>query len=142
MSGYDFSGLWYTIWTDAAVTFILGLIVLIGCIVGALPSKKWLLVAIVGMIIGFGYSAEYIIYINNPQIEMGEGILIAEHRRDLMAPFTWEYTFEDSDGQRTSGYLDSFTRKKMLPERFIKGEKYRIYYEDQSNIIVKIEKLE
>ena len=52
-----------------------------------------------------------------------------------------EHHFFSKDGEKGSkGFtLDIISKKKIYPSEFKKGKVYRIYYEERTNIIVKVE---
>ena len=141
MSGYDFSGIWWHVWSAVVIALrAIGVVLL--CRLNGLMKGWEVIVTAVFAIILIGFACEDVRHIRNPEIEMVEGVLVKEYSRRRRGPFTWEYIVEDSIGRKTSCFLDSFTCKKMLPEGFFKGDRYRVYYEDNTDIIVKIEFLE
>ena len=147
MVEYDFSGLWYHVKCDL---FFVGLLILFEIVGLLLPhlnislSKKVWEKIVIAILCTIQICSVYELttYIRNPDVKVCEGVLARENRRHSYSMFTWDYKFEDADGNTTYALLDSFTRKKMLPEGFVEGEEYRVYYEDNTDIIVKIEKLE
>ena len=74
----------------------------------------------------------------NPQIKYFEGSYDGlNHYRTYGET---EYSFKDNEGI-TEFILDSHSKKKIYPDDFEEGVKYRIFYEDRTSIIVKVEKL-
>ena len=58
-------------------------------------------------------------------------------------PVTLSYVFDTGEGKKRAFHLDTFSKKKIFPEdELVYGDEYLIYYEDQTNIIVRIEPIE
>lgn len=55
-------------------------------------------------------------------------------------PFTISYTFDTGEEKKREFHLDIFSEKKIFPEdELVYGNEYLIYYEEKTNIIVRIE---
>lgn len=85
----------------------------------------------------------YLSFLHNPEICVAEGILVDSYRdSNHKGLFTTCYVLDVDDAELNKGfYMDVFSKKKIHPEEFVKGEEYRFYYEKGTDIIVKIEKL-
>ena len=145
MESYDFSGLWYHVWT-------IGVIIFVGGIASLLLSRFWvpgklikkqLITAIILILFSVGYSMYFVHKTYEPKIEICEGTLVREKRYHRNAPLSWGYTFQDESGKKTWCCIDSISRRTSVwPEGFEMGESYRVYYEADTDIIVKVEKIE
>ena len=96
-----------------------------------------------------GFSTIYIIchlvILANPEVASCSGLFVESVRRPRSAPpfpLTWEYTFDTGEPLKKYFELDSISKKKIFPEEGLElGEKYQIYYEKHTKIIVKIDHL-
>lgn len=79
--------------------------------------------------------------INYPSISVHEGFFI-EERSEFHSFFGMEYVFSNEDGLKPIFYLDIFSKKEIYPKEFVKDEMYRIFYEEKTEIIVWVEKIE
>ena len=73
------------------------------------------------------------------------GEFIETHRNSRVAPplpFTDEYVFWDGEGKRQVFYLDIFSKKEIFPYEFVSDQKYTIYFDEFTNVIVNIETVE
>lgn len=87
------------------------------------------------------FGSRMYIYIN-PQITYHEGYYIDEYRYHGYPPLTFYYIFTDTKDSNAFFYLDVFTRKEIFNEDFSTDTKYRIYYENTTDTIVKVEVVE
>lgn len=90
-------------------------------------------------------SAIYLVRIVNPSVSTYTGQFVETHRNSRVAPplpVTYEYIFWNGEGQKKAVYLDAFSKKKVYPCEFVKGQSYEVYFDDFSNVIVKIVTLE
>ena len=55
--------------------------------------------------------------------------------------FNIKFTFDGGENLNPSFELDAFSKKKIYSEDFEKESKYKIFYEKDTNIIVKVEKI-
>ncbi|WP_418463359.1 hypothetical protein [Frisingicoccus sp.] len=108
-------------------------------------SKNEIRVLIVGGILLIVFSAKQFIFyrqvLQNPEICFFEGQYKEEHRSHDVV-WAMDYGFVRDNGDRKWVHLDYKTKKNIFPEDFEKGPQYRIYYEKETNIIVKVEELE
>ena len=145
MGNYDFSGFWWHIWT-------IGVIIFVGGIASLLLSRFWdsqkivkkeLITAIILILVSVGYSMYFVYKTYEPKIEVCEGTLVREKSYHRSAPLSSGYTFKDESGKKTWCRIDAISRRTSVwPEGFKMGEKYRVYYETDTDIIVKVEKIE
>ena len=110
-------------------------------------KKKWIGACIFDLVltlIMLGFTIRTTVAVYDPEVLYHEGYFLEEHAtvHNGPLPFTWRYTFSNDSGKRPIFYLDTFSRKEIVPDGFKQGEKYRICYDDYSNIILKVEKLE
>lgn len=140
---YNFRGIYYQMTSD-------GLICLLDGILFLLLSKCWnpqkrdlkkMIGGIVCMIFFIVSLAYYSNIVKNPVILTHEGYFSREYRRNV-GLFRMSYYFTNGDGVKPGFFLDVFSKKEIYPEDFNSEQKYRIYYEDETNIIVCVEKIE
>lgn len=55
-------------------------------------------------------------------------------------PFTDEYVFYNGEGKKQEYYLDVFSKKEIFPEGFELNQEYTIYFDEFTDVIVKVEK--
>lgn len=104
-------------------------------------DKKTLILGIVCFIISISSSGYYFYKIQNPEISVYEGVFIEEHRKGRnINLFNIKFTFDGGENPNPSFELDAFSKKKIYNEDFEKTSKHKIFYEDDTNIIVKVEK--
>lgn len=102
-------------------------------------KKLTIIVEIICVLFSFAYISYHSYKYFNPTIKIYEGEFFDGHRgrRGL----TYDYSFSNGAGRRPVFYLDSLSKKSVYPEEFSKGKKYRIYYEEDLKIIVRVEEL-
>ena len=144
---YNFQGIWYRIVACGCVLLILGLWALAA-------SKFWNHQHMdkksfsTGCFVT-GVSIFYIIYhiiaLASPEVLVCTGSLVESRRASRSAPplpLTWEYVFDTGEPLKKCFELDSISKKQIFPEEGLElGEKYQIYYEKHTKIIVKIDHL-
>lgn len=80
----------------------------------------------------FGYNAA------NPDVSVYEGYFSREYTRGGF--MIKAYVFTNGEGKTNpTFYLDRFSKKEMYPDEFAEGVRYRIYYEEDANIIMRVE---
>ena len=144
---YDFQGIWYRIIACGCVFLILGIWILLG-------SHFWDSQRIEKKEFGTGclstgfaviYIIGHLIILANPEVLTCKGSLVEVLRSPRSAPpfpMTWEYTFDTGEPLKKCFELDSISKKQIFPEEGLElGEKYQIYYEKHTKIIVKIDHL-
>ena len=143
---YDYSGIVYRIWGIGGVLSAIGVILLILSFLFKVDElqKRSFIVGIVFSLLGLGLAFEYSSILRNPEIQTFEGAFLEEHRNSRVAPplpLTWEYIFKDKDGASETFYLDTFSQKNIFSDSFENNTTYRVYYESEYRIIVKVETL-
>lgn len=137
---YDFSGVYYQMLSDCIVYISAGVVFL-------LMSKFWkktkrnnkmLVLGMVGAALTVVSIAYYSHAINQAKVLMYEGYFSTEHRasKHIMKN---EYVFLNEEGLDAVFYLDVLSKKKIYPKEFSKQTQYRIFYEKETNYIVKVE---
>ena len=80
-----------------------------------------------------------------PSVLTNDGYFVRENRTQVgeVLPFKTKYSFTSttSDEIKTF-YLDTFSKKKICPDGFLENEYYRVYYEKNTKIILKIEEID
>lgn len=136
---YNFDGLWYQLKYAPPVLFFIPFLVWLFISIKK-KNKKNFYISFLALIFFM-----VLIFINlnsilNPNIKVYEGVFVEDYSRGTArhAPFTWEYYFK-GDGGAEFLYLPSGS---ILSFELEKGNKYRVFYEDANDIIVKIELIE
>lgn len=112
-------------------------------------TQKWhKLKMIIGVFaIGFciySTACQYIPACINPKITVidGEYDSSAVLFRGCIISRNYSFYFYDNGGKyRKSFTLDAVNKRDIYPGNFDKGEIYKIYYEERTNIIVKVEEI-
>ena len=89
-------------------------------------------------LLSFGYYSDKI---NNPTILIHEGWFEQEYGSRAIF-LEMNYSFTNGDSPKVAFVLDSISKKQIYPADFKKDIKYRIYYEADTKIIVKVEVIE
>lgn len=140
---YDLSGLYFQM-KSAAIVFGTGSLMFLirsHFWVAEKRNFKELMIGILCSLLFVSFMGYYIYVINDLEISVQEITFVDENRASPYL-FRTEYCFINEKDKKELFYLDSFSKKKICPEDFVKGKKYRIYYEEKRNVIVKAEKLE
>jgi len=145
---YCFSGIWFRI-------VACGAFFLLGGIVFLLLSKFWNASLIIkkhffkGLIItlfAVGYILYHVFLLVSPSISYATGRLVESRRDSRVAPpwpVTWAYVFDTGDDVKQRYYIDSFSKHKIFPTEVLNSNSvYRVYYEERTKIILKIEECE
>lgn len=96
-------------------------------------------------VFGVIYTLWYLILLLNPAISMHRGYFIDEYRDSRVAPplpLTMAYSFSNDYQPRPVFYLDVFSKKKIFNQEFDADKEYIIYYEEHTNIILKVEEVD
>lgn len=144
---YNLSGIEYRIFADGVVVLVFSIVLFV---IGKFWKKEkrdkhCIIAGAVGLIYSIGVICFYTFILYNPTIACYHGEFIRENRNSsesIPLPFTSEYCFLDEENPDPVFFLDSFSKKEIYDEEFIKGEEYRIYYETHRNIIVRVERSE
>lgn len=143
---YNIDGILYRVYATGGICLILGIVCLI-LSKNRKQSKRIkvdFIIAVMMIIFAFAYIGSHIYMSINPSILMNEGYFVEVYRDSTAAPplpFTYKYRFTSSSNKNRVFYLDSFSKKDIYPEDFLEGEKYRIFYEKNTNIILKVEEI-
>ena len=116
-----------------------------GSSIGKEDFRKDVCIAgILCMIGGIVFGIDYASSLLSLEVRSFQGVFFQSYRNSRVAPplpFTWEYGFCSSDGSKILLYLDTFTRKEIIPENFTLNEEYIVYYEEDTKVIVGVEKV-
>lgn len=139
---FNYSGIAYRLWAFCGVFLLLGLLcVLISWHKKPSRSKEGVIVGALMILYALGSVVYYCNYLINPKVESVTAVFIHEERNSRIAPplpFTMEYQF--SSDKLCAFYLDVFAKKDIFPDDFVEGCEYTIYYEENTQIIVKVER--
>lgn len=137
---YNYSGIWYNIITRCGIILILGIICLLIQRPWQSPSPlKNLKYILLCLVVSVSFFLFYVSRIVNTDISMTNGVFEKSNRRN---GFEYRFTFSSLDEKKQNFLLDLFTYKELLPTGFEQGKTYEIYYDEATNIIVKITELE
>lgn len=144
---YNYGGIEYRLWAQCIPILLLGIIGFLLTFIGRKSELKrdFLIAGSLLILAALYFCNKYFSVLQNPDVQIFEGSYY-EGRLDSRAapplPFTWSYRFIDAEGTNGNYYIDIFTKKEIFNEDFIKDDWYRIYYEADTQIIVKIEPIE
>ena len=94
------------------------------------------------IVIAICLSLIYVSKIVFPDVSSYTGEFVYSHRNSRVAPplpFTTKYVFWNGEGKKQPFYLDSFSKKEIFPYEFESGQKYTIYFDEFTNVIVRVE---
>lgn len=143
---YNFSGVVYRLWGVCGIILLLGVV----CILLEKPwakqfsisqCKLGLILIIFAVCLGILYTSRII----SPDISSYTGEFIESYRNSSVAPplpVTFEYVFWNGEGKKKVLYLDAFSEDIIFPFQLEVGNEYVVYYDDFTNIIVKVEIVE
>lgn len=143
---YNFSGILYRIWGVCGIILLLGVV----CILFEKPWSKGfkLKKCILGIVISafaICLGAVYVSRILFPDVSSYTGEFVESYRNSRVAPplpLTSEYIFWNGEGKRQTFYLDAFSKDEIFPLELEVGQKYIIYFDEFTNVIVRIEVIE
>lgn len=140
---YDLSGLYYQMKIDGLVFGLVGVLFLLDSRFWNLEkkNKKDLLIGLVCCTVCVCSLVYHYHVISDLKVSVHEGEFVEEHRESPYL-FRMEYCFSNEGGVKPLFNLDIFSKKKIYPNNFEEDVKYRIYYEEKTNVIVKVEKLQ
>ena len=140
---WNFGGILYRVWAVGGIILLLGAACLLVSKIGREDFNKDCCIAgVFCSAVGIAAIVYFLFCMFFPQVSSIQGTFTQKYRDSRVAPplpFTYEYTFYDDDGFAGAFYLDTFTRKEMIPEDFILNEEYIVYYESRTNVIVGVE---
>ena len=143
---YNFSGVFYRIWGVCGILLLVG----VGCILVERPwakkvtlkdLKAGLLITVFAIGLGLVYTSRILF----PDVLSYTGDFVDTHRNSRVAPplpLTDEYVFWNGEGKKQVFYLDIFSKKEIFPCELEYGQQYTIYYDDFTNVIVRVEPVE
>lgn len=140
---YNFGGIYYQMKSNAVLFVILGVVFLIlsRCWNVDKRNVKEMIIGLACIILAVSSIIYYSIIINNPKILTHEGYYVSEHRVNKHI-LKMEYCFSNGDEIKPVFYLDVLTKKEIYPEEFNSEKMYRIFYEEETDMIVKVEEID
>lgn len=139
---YNFGGIYYEMKSEAIVYMVSGIVFLILSRFWNMDKRniKEAILGCICIVLTICSIIYYVHIINNPIISTHEGYFVSEYRVNKHI-LKKEYCFSNGNERKPVFYLDVLTKKKIYPEDFNSNQKYRIFYEEKSNVIIKIEEL-
>lgn len=143
---YNFSGVLFRIWGVCGVILILG-------VAGILFQKPWantfdikncksgLFMIGLAICLSIIYASRIVF----PNVSSYTGEFVETHRNSRVAPplpVTHEYVFWNGEGKKQVFYLDSFSKKEIFPYEFVNDQNYTIYFDEFTNVIIRVETTE
>ncbi len=144
---YDFSGWIFRLMTEGGKPLIFGIIL----IVLSFFEKSQKLrrttrsAGYLGVAFALICSGYFVYCLANPVIKTHEGYFSSQYRDTSVVRYsgsTYGYAFTNGKDPKPVFYLDRESKKKIYDEEFDTETAYRVYYEDRTNIIVKVEALD
>lgn len=150
-------GIWYRVWGVSGIIIVIAIIILLFSIYDSKKAskkkeqkrktiKKDLILGIVILAIGLTFSSYYVYKAFFPNVTSCIGQFEYEKRNSRVAPplpLTTEYLFSFENSDKKQGfYLDVISKKEIFSEDFEKECQYKIWYDEETNIILRIEKTE
>lgn len=140
---FNFSGILYRVWGVSGVVLLLGVICI--CIDrpwrnGFSLQKQRLGVILIAVSLGLAFI--YGSRIISPSVSSYTGEFVESHRNSRVAPplpLTYEYVFWNGSGKKPVFYLDTLSAEKIILWELEPGQMYTIFYDELTNIIVKVE---
>jgi len=143
---YNFSGVLFRVWGVCGVILVLGVV----CI---LFKRPWaqnvriqdLRLGLIMIAFAIFMGLIYVSRIVFPNVSSYTGEYIESHRNSRVAPplpVTNEYVFWNGEGKKQVFYLDIFSKKEIFPYEFVSGQKYKLYFDEFTNVITKVEAIE
>lgn len=140
---YNFSGIVYRIGGVSGIMLLLGII----CI---LLEKPWIkgfkfkscMIGMLLVIAGIGSGVFFASRIVFPDVSSYTGEFIRSNRDSTVAPplpLTNEYVFWNGEGKKQGFYLDVLSKKEIFPYDFEEGQEYMIYFDEVTNVIVRVD---
>lgn len=105
-------------------------------------DKKWknIIIGSILIVVAIGFYAEYSYIIENPQVQVYEGEFVSKNSQKYSGQ--WEYCFTDGVGLKPVFDARPSDLKRIWPDEFREDVWYRIYYEERTKTIVKVELME
>lgn len=140
---YNYSGILYRIYGVGGIILLLGVL---GLLLKKPWSKGWKIqdckLDLIIIAVSVVFIVFYVSRIFFPNISSYTGNFIKSNRNSRVAPplpFTNEYVFWNGEGKKNKFYLDIFSKEAIFSDIFEKNQKYTIYFDKLTNIIVKVE---
>ena len=139
---YNLGGIYYQLKSNAILFFGLAVVffILSRCWDIGKRNIKQMMIGLVCTVLAICSVIFYSIIIRNPKITTHEGYFVSEHRVNTHV-LKMEYCFSNNNEIKPVFYLDVLTKKEIYPKDFNTKQKYRIFYEETTNTIVKIEEI-
>lgn len=146
-------GLWYRACTVGGIMFLLALLMFLLDILlhlkrrkqkqkSKLMSRKDLTLVCLFLIIATLYCSYYSYKAISPNISCYEGSFEYSNRKSRI-PLTSTYMFSNNDDECKKGFhIDAISKKEIFNYNFEKGVRYIIWYDEETKVILKIEKSE
>ena len=143
---YNLHGIIYRIFAVGGAFLLGGILLLLSSRFGNTRKKKTkssvfsIFIIILALIYILFYTYVYI----KPNIMYHDGYFVSMHRTSRVAPplpFTSKLIFTDGEDPKHSYYIDSFSKKEIIPSDISTEKQYRVYYESITKIIVAIQEI-
>ena len=143
---YNYSGIIYRIWGVCGIILLLGIVLI-------LFEKPWsrdftikkCKLGLIILAVSICASLFYISRLIFPTVSSYTGEFVEYSRNSRVAPplpLTNEYVFYNGEGEKRKFYLDIYSKEKIFQHEFETGNKYTIYFDEITNIIVKVDVIE
>ena len=141
---YNFSGIYFQMMKD---TILFGTMAIVCLLVSRFwnsekRNKEYIMGAILAIVIVLSSIIDNSYALKHQKVLACEGVLLTEKRKNRYTVLAQEFVFKNDNGRKITCYLDLFSKKEIYPEGFELDQKYRVYYEEKTKIIVKVEKIE
>ena len=139
---YNFSGILFRIWANCGWLLFFGVILLLF----KKPWKKTFRIKkckfeLFAIAFAICLGLFYVSRIAFPDVSSYTGEFIDSGHRNG-SPSTKEYVFWNGEGKRQVFYLDRRSKKEIFPYEFVSNQKYKIYFDELTDIIVNVEVIE
>ena len=151
-------GLWYRVWAVGGVILLLGGAAVVLHISlwsnktkreKAHEKKKFktdLIVYSIILLIELTVTICFLYKAIHPNIECYTGSYEYSQRTSRVAPplpLTSEYVFyNEGDKYKQGFYIDVISRKRIFPEELVEGTNYRVWFDKETKVILKIEAID
>lgn len=140
---YNLDGIYYYMEVQFLASLIVGILGIVFSLFSKWPKKEIRFSVVLGLLLIVLSVDRFVFYrrvLAEPKIEFFEGQYKKEYRSNDCV-WAMDYEFNEDDGTPRWVLLDNQTKKKIFPDEFEKGAKYKIYYEEETRIIVRVERL-
>jgi hypothetical protein len=140
---YNFSGITYRLWSPCSFLFIIPLASLLISIFMKKPIRFFdFKIELASAAFGVVLCVVYLSRILFPGVSSYTGEFVESHRTSRVAPplpFTSKYVFWNGEGKKKVVYLDTFSKKEIIPDGLEPGEEYTVYFDEFTKVIVRVE---